>query len=319
MPVPLSAPIFKKEDLQGENLDFFNQWVATVVQSLNAQLGSAGPVKLSGHLYLQGNRVMNVGDPVASTDAVSHAVAASQFGADALRPQIESLGKSILQTSRRLNDKVQRENFSSFLNSIVNTAPTTNTSLVSFGAPSGGTVAVTISAGFHQKVDGSQVSYAGRTDVLSLPTPFTIVSIVRSGNEVTIQTSAANPFVAGETVAVTGVTDTSFNGSFTIDAIVDTTHFTYPQFAANATSSGGTVSLGGVFYYYLKKDMNTLGLSNNVFGSGDNWQARLKASFDGQTIIAVVALGGGGGDLTNSAAGATDPVSSANVHIFGRL
>lgn len=319
MPVPLSAPIFKKEDLQGDNLDFFNQFITTVVQAINAQQGSAGPVQLSGHLDLQGNRIMNVGEPASDTDAVSQGAASSQFGAAALQPHLEALGKNVLQTARRLNDRTQRENYSSFLNGLVSTAPTTNTSVVGFGAPVAGTVDVNISAGQHQKVDGSQVNYAGRTDTLSLPTPFTITAITRVGNEVTLETSAPNPFVSGETVAPIGVTDSSFDGSFTIDSIIDSTHFTYPQFAPDATSSGGTVSLGGVFYYYLKKGTNTLGLANNVFGSGDNWQARLKASFDGQTIIAVVALGGGGGDTTNSAAGATNPVAAANVHIFGRL
>jgi hypothetical protein len=319
MGIPLSAPIFKKEDLQGENLDFFNQWMTTIAQAINAQQGTAGPVKLQGHLDLQGNRIMNVGKPVDDTDAVSQAVATTQFGAAALQPQIEALGKHVLQTARRLNDKVQRENYSSFLNGLVSTAPTTNTSLVTFGAPSGGTVSVNVSGGQHQKVDGSQVAYASRTDILSLPAPFTIVSIARSGNEVTLQTSGANPYTSGETVAIVGVTDSSFDGSFTIDSITNPTHFTYPQIAPDATSSGGTVSSGGVFYYYLRRGSNTLGLASNVFGSGDNWQARLKASFDGQTIIAVVRLGSGGGDNVNSAAGLTNPVPGANIHIFGRL
>ena len=320
MPVPFQAPIFKKEDLQGDDLGFFNQFIANLVNQINAQAGHAGPIQLANHLDLSNNRIMNVAPPVNPTDAVSQAIADAQFGATALQPHLEALGKKVLQTARRINDKVQRENYSSWLNGILNTAPTTNTSQLSFGPIVAGTVDVTVSAGFHQRVDGSRVAYPSRTDTLSIPTSFVIVSVVRSGNEVICETSAANGFVIDELVTLAGVTDPSFDGSFTIDNIIDATHFSYPQIAPDATSSGGTVALGGVFYYYLKRDTNTLGLTNNVYGTGDSWTNRLNASFDGQTIIAVAALNGSAGaDPTNSAAGATNPIVAANVHIFGRL
>jgi hypothetical protein len=320
MGIPLSAPIFKKEDLQGENLDFFNQWMTTIAQAINAQQGTAGPVKLQGHLDLQGNRIMNVGKPVDDTDAVSQAVATTQFGAAALQPQIEALGKHVLQTARRLNDRIQRENHSSFLNKLVSTSPTTNDSTVSFAAPVGGTVDVTVSGGHHFYVDGSQVSYTSRTDTLALPAPFTVVAVTRAGNSVTLQTSAPNPFIAGETIAVAGVSDASFDGAFAITAVTDPTHFSYAQNAPGASSSGGTVSLGGVFYYYLEQGSTVLGLTNNPFGSGDSQRNRLQSSVDGQVLIAVVALNSpAGGDMANSAAGGTAPVNNALIHILTRI
>jgi hypothetical protein len=48
-------------------------------------------------------------------------------------------------------------------------APTANTSTISSGSPSSGKVAVTISAGQHLFTSGKIVSYAQRTDSLSLP------------------------------------------------------------------------------------------------------------------------------------------------------
>lgn len=320
MPVPLQAPTFKKEDLEDPSLSFFNQWVAGVVQSINAQAGHAGPIQLNGHLNLNGNRIMNVGAAVDDTDAVSQGVATNQFGAEALRPQIEAMGKKVLATSRRLNDQTQRENYSSFLNSMVSTAPTSNDSLVTFGAPGGGTIDVTVSAGHHFYVDGSQVTYAGRTDTLTLPVNFAIVSLTRTGGVVTAVTATPNPFAVGETIAIAGAVDPTFDGAFVITAIIDPTHFQYEQVAPDATTTGGNVSLGGIYYYYIEKGTNTLALTNNAFGTGDTWRGRLVASPDGQTIIAVVSVNGpGGSDPANSAAGATQPITGSNSHIFGRL
>src|SRR5437879_12886135 len=64
-------------------------------------------------------------------------------------------------------------------------------------------------------------------------TPATIAAAptgaVRSSNAVTITTTAAHGFVAGQSVVIAGVTDTSFNGTFTIATVPSTTTFTYAQ------------------------------------------------------------------------------------------
>jgi len=77
-------------------------------------------------------------------------------------------------------------------------------------------------------------------------TPATIAAAptgaVRSSNTVTITTTAAHSFVIGQSVAIAGVTDTSFNGTFTIATVPSTTTFTYAQTGPNATSGGGTAT-----------------------------------------------------------------------------
>lgn len=66
---------------------------------------------------------------------------------------------------------------------------------------------------------------------------------VRATNVVTITTTAAHGFIAGDSVVVAGVTDASFNGTFTIATVPSTTTFTYAQVAGDATSGNGTVRL----------------------------------------------------------------------------
>ncbi len=78
--------------------------------------------------------------------------------------------------------------------------------------------------------------------------PSTISAIARATNVVTVTTTAAHGFIVGDRVTVNGVTNNTFDGTFTVAAIVSTTQFRYAQTAANASSSGGTVrrALDGV-------------------------------------------------------------------------
>ncbi|MCL6566171.1 MAG: hypothetical protein K6U09_07085 [Acidobacteriia bacterium] len=64
----------------------------------------------------------------------------------------------------------------------------------------------------------------------------------RSSNVVTITTTAAHGFLAGQIVTITGVTDSSFNGTFVVTTVPSETTFTYGQNGPNATSGGGTAS-----------------------------------------------------------------------------
>ncbi len=68
----------------------------------------------------------------------------------------------------------------------------------------------------------------------------TISSISRTANVVTVTTAVAHALGVNDVAIVSGVTDTSFNGNFTVASVPSTTTFTYSQTAANATSSGGT-------------------------------------------------------------------------------
>ena len=243
---PLQQIIFRKSDFEDESLSLFNQQFSNIIHQLNNLLGVNGPVKFANHVDLGGNRLMNVGEPESPTDAVSQYFGNNNYGASAVQPQLEALGKSVMQSYRRLSDPNQRERFSSFLNQVLNTAPTANTSTVSAGSVSGGTIPITISSGFHQRVDGSVLAYSSRTDVLTLP------------------------------------------GS------------------------------GEAYYYYtISHGQNTL----NVTGpySADSQTNRVVASYDGTTIIAMVAITGFGFDANNSAGGGTAAQSGSVVQLLHRI
>lgn len=70
-----------------------------------------------------------------------------------------------------------------------------------------------------------------------------ISSIVRAGDVVTVTTFAGNNLSANAVVKISGVTDATFNGQFTIVSIENNLTFTYTQVDVDATSTGGTVSL----------------------------------------------------------------------------
>lgn len=68
--------------------------------------------------------------------------------------------------------------------------------------------------------------------------------LVRNNNFVTVKTKAVHPFVPNDQVQIVppsdGSThDTSFDGVFTVLTVPDTTHLTYAQAGANATSGNG--------------------------------------------------------------------------------
>lgn len=74
----------------------------------------------------------------------------------------------------------------------------------------------------------------------------TISTIARNANTVTVTTVANHDFTAGRSVTLTGVTNTSFNGTFTVATTPTATTFTFAQTAADATSSGGLATLDNV-------------------------------------------------------------------------
>ncbi|HEX2715989.1 MAG TPA: hypothetical protein VHM88_27715, partial [Candidatus Acidoferrales bacterium] len=106
--------------------------------------------------------------------------------------------------------------------------------------------------------------------------PATTVSIVsgngavRNNNVVTITTTATHNLVIGQLVTISGVTDTSFNGTFVAQTVPSTTTFTYAQTASNATSGGGTVSTTAVLIKAVstadstKSDTATLSVDSGV-------------------------------------------------------
>ena len=86
-----------------------------------------------------------------------------------------------------------------------------------------------------------------------------ISGVARSSNTVTVTTSAVHGLSVNDLVNLNGVTDTSFNGYFTVTAVSSTTVFTFSQTAANASSSGGSTT---EIVYNL-----------NASGTGLNWMS----------------------------------------------
>lgn len=66
---------------------------------------------------------------------------------------------------------------------------------------------------------------------------------VRATNVVTITTTAAHGLAVGNRVTISGVTDSSFNGTFVILSTPLTTTFTYAQVAGDASSGNGAVDI----------------------------------------------------------------------------
>jgi hypothetical protein len=69
-----------------------------------------------------------------------------------------------------------------------------------------------------------------------------ITSITRATNVVTATVSSTSGMAVGNRIEVSGVTDASFNGNFTLTSVTATT-LVWSQNAANASSAGGTVLL----------------------------------------------------------------------------
>lgn len=313
---PLQSIVLTDDDMKSPAL--LNTHIQHVTEMLNYILGHAGvtPVLKSG-VDLGGRPITNTGAPRGLADVVTLEFAQNNYGAPALQPMFEALGKQTFQTFRQLNSRVQTEQYSSFLNGVINTTPTANTATVSATPPSSGTTTVTVSGGLHQYLDGSSVPFASRTDTLALPAQFGLVSLTRSSGIVTAVTIAPTTLVPDDGVGIGGVVDPTFDGSFVVLTAPSSTQFTYYQPGPNASTTGGGGSILAVYYYTIARGQNKMGLTT-VTGA-DTWSARTNASFDGTTIIGVVVLTSGGIDPVNSAAGGTSPQSGANVPVVRRM
>jgi hypothetical protein len=313
-PVPLI--LITADDIRGDPERFaalLNAEFQNLVQKINSLIGAAGTIHFNSHVDLQGNSIRNVAAPSGPNDVVTKIAADASYSAPALAPQLEATGASPLLTYRQLNNPNQRELSSTFLQAMGNTSPQANSSNIAFGAPSGGFVPVTISSGVQTRADGSTLPYAQFNDSASLPATFNINTISRTGNVVTGNTTGANTLQTGETVSVAGVGDTSYNGTFVLTFVgiggsPPGPVFQYAQAGTNSSSSGGTISLFGVYYYVINP------LIGKVYRVGpfavDTAQNRLNAASDGISIIAVSTITGSGGNTTNSAAGATSPIEN---------
>lgn len=314
--LPVQAPIFKNSDLTDEGLPLFNQTMTAFAQALNAALGHAGPVVLKSGLNLNGNPITNTGAPKTPSDVVTLEYAEQNYGASAVGPDLEATSANPLQTYRQLNSRVQRENYSTFLQGALNTAPTSNTAVLT-GMNSGGNVIVTVSAGMLQHVDGSQHPFASRTDTLPLAASFNISSLSRTAGVVTATLASTFTGVPNQQVQVTGPIATEWQGIVTVLTVAGNV-ITYNQPGPNDTAgAAGIVTFIDTYYYTITRGQNQLGV---IAASGsDTWSNRVNGSLDGTTIVAVAIITAPGLDPVNSAGGATLPVSGAAIPVIRRL
>lgn len=71
----------------------------------------------------------------------------------------------------------------------------------------------------------------------------TILAISRTGQVVTVNTNVAHNLQVGSSITISGVTDVTYDGSFTVLSVPTSTQFTYSQVDTDSSSSGGSVGL----------------------------------------------------------------------------
>jgi hypothetical protein len=85
------------------------------------------------------------------------------------------------------------------------------------------------------------VATSGPHGLVILPA-VTVTAISRAANVVTVTTAGPHGVNPVGGVIIAGVTDASYNGTFSVATILDSTHFTYAQSGANSSSSGGSAT-----------------------------------------------------------------------------
>lgn len=135
--------------------------------------------------------------------------------------------------------------------------------------------------------------------VPDLLTPIAKISAVTAGSNrtVTIQFSSPHTFYAGQSIYVSGVNTSSFNGTFTIgtgslDVTTYTITYTQTGVSTAATSYGGTVNanvfLGGIppqFTISSGETRTVVDLINHGFSVGDTFNAPIETSVGGTTVF----------------------------------
>lgn len=298
-----------------------NQILQNHYQVISSMLGSTGTTTFNTPVDMSGNRITNAGDAVESGDLTTKSFTEANYSPAVMSAALEAGGSNPLQTYRRLSDNNQREKSSTFLNDITNTAPTANDSTVSAESPSGGYTQVTISSGTLARVDGTLTNYTSFTDSLPVPTDASITSMSRASGVVTATMAAANTLAAGDSVTITGAADSTFNSTVLLATVsTDTLTITFKQEGSDATTTGGTMNLSGVYYYYIGSRSQELYRYPYSFSS-DTVNNRVTANQDGTTMVAVVTITADGLDTVNSAAGGTDPLTNvgAGVRLMTRL
>lgn len=111
--------------------------------------------------------------------------------------------------------------------------------------------------------------YTHEDQQLDYGKPVAIASIVRSANVVTVTTVTPHLIdLAGQKAIMEKVLDATFNGAFIIATIPTANTFTYPQTAANASSSGGTATVPDLGFEYVPMVQDWNGIWGKGSGGG---------------------------------------------------
>ena len=303
----LSKPVFPEFSSEAQ------QWLSQLADTVNSIQGYNGVIKLNNHVDLGGSQLKNVGAPTEPTDALTSGLAEASYSASVLAPKLESTGSQPLKTVRRLSDPNQREGVSSFLNDLMSTPPNANAIIPLTSSAEGGIQVVIPSSPF-TFADGSTLLLQSRTDILSLPTSYSISSISCVGNLVTVVTTAPTGLTIGQAMTVTGVSPAGFNGSFPITGTALGNTLYYQDDLGTVGGSGGSVELNNVWYYTVKKRSTLV----NLFGpvNGDTASNRLQVNQDGNQIVAVVVLTASGSQVASSGGGGSVIVGSPTAGVF---
>ena len=131
-------------------------------------------------------------------------------------------------------------------------------------------------------------------EVPGLSTPISKISAITAGSNrtVTVQFAAPIDFYAGQSVYVGGVTDTAFNGTFTITSVTDyTIKYTQSGVTTATSSYGGTVTpnvtLGGLppkFTTTSGSNVVVVDLVNHGYSVGSTFNVPVSTTVGGTTI-----------------------------------
>jgi len=125
-----------------------------------------------------------------------------------------------------------------------------------------------------------------------------ITFVARTSNVVTITTSGVHGFVTGDYVTVAAVTNTAFNGNFTITGTPTTTSFTYAQTAANVGTTADTGTITDLSYVNLTTNVtgtlypnfggtgaSTLPTGNLVVGNATSTVSTIAPALNGESLV----------------------------------
>lgn len=130
---------------------------------------------------------------------------------------------------------------------------------------------------------------------------------VRVANVVTITTLVDHGFSVGDEVIISGVDDSDFNGTFTIDTVPNTDEFTYVQADVDAVSGNGIARLEADIAAHWQSKKNSFG--NAAFQKQLNDFNIVTANVDSGQIKTTIVTDSGSGEAINDI--------SANGYFYG--